>query len=317
MPPRVSIIIPAYNADRWLAETVESVRNQTIRDWELLIVNDGSTDQTSEIATILAGKDSRIRLVTQEQLGVSAARNAGVMASSRETPYVAFLDADDLWAEDALSILITSLDARPEAVGAHGLGSYIDADGAPINIGRLERWGRLRPYVVGVTHKVCTPDENTGFKSLALGGYMPIGTQIVRRTQLEAEELFDESLRACEDWDLWVRLSLKAEFLFVDRVILKYRRHAQSTTSDRKLVLAGHYDAATRLLESGKMNMEQRSHFIASRPFSVLMRWSLRNLVRGNVVNSFAFLVIAIRNLICFSITPVFSSKARSALVRL
>ena len=95
-----SIIIPAYNAERYISEAIESVINQTYTNWELIIVNDGSTDNTEKIAQSYAQKDSRITYITQENKGVSVARNIGYNASKGD--YLGFLDADDYWLPDNL-----------------------------------------------------------------------------------------------------------------------------------------------------------------------------------------------------------------------
>lgn len=100
----VSVIIPAYNVATCLAETIQSVLNQLYHNWEMIIVNDGSTDQTAEIAKQYAALDSRIRLIDQANQGVSIARNCGLALATGK--YVSFLDADDLWHPSTLSSLV-------------------------------------------------------------------------------------------------------------------------------------------------------------------------------------------------------------------
>jgi glycosyltransferase involved in cell wall biosynthesis len=100
----VSIIIPAYNVEKYIGETIKSVINQTCGNWELIIINDGSTDDTADIAKKMAEKDPRIKLYSQENGGVSRARNKGLTLAQGD--YIAFLDADDLWKTDFLEKLI-------------------------------------------------------------------------------------------------------------------------------------------------------------------------------------------------------------------
>ena len=145
----VSIIIPAYNAERYLAYTIESVLAQTLDSWELVIVNDGSDDTTAAIAGSHAIRDGRIRVVEQPNKGVAGARNRGFAEASTLSQYVAFLEDDDIWAQDALEALLSMLEAHPQLVAANGLSRVVDAQGQPIEPGELELWGRRRRGVVG------------------------------------------------------------------------------------------------------------------------------------------------------------------------
>lgn len=114
--PKVSIIVPAYNAEKLLPDTVASVISQSFRDWELLIVNDGSADSTPLLAQKFAADDNRIKLINRENGGLSAARNSGIDAASGE--YISFLDADDIWHKDFLSILVKVADESGADISA-------------------------------------------------------------------------------------------------------------------------------------------------------------------------------------------------------
>ena len=107
---RVSVIVPAYNAANYLAETIESVRAQTASDWELIVVNDGSSDNTAQIANEYGGRDRRMHLLSKENGGVASARNAGYQASDPEAEYICYLDADDVWEPDTLEQFTSALD---------------------------------------------------------------------------------------------------------------------------------------------------------------------------------------------------------------
>lgn len=111
--PLISVIVPAYNASEFMAECIESILCQTIKDWELILIDDGSTDNTSEIAEQYSSLNpSKIRVARTANIGVSAARNLGIeMASGR---YIAFSDADDTYLPDALARLAAILEERPE-----------------------------------------------------------------------------------------------------------------------------------------------------------------------------------------------------------
>ncbi len=125
--PRVSVIIPVYNAAATVAEAVDSVLGQSFADHEVVVVNDGSKDDSAKILEAYAG---RVRIITQANRGMSAARNAGIRASSGA--YVAFLDADDIWMPTMLEKTVAALDAHPEAVLVYADLAVIDSTGRPL-----------------------------------------------------------------------------------------------------------------------------------------------------------------------------------------
>ena len=102
--PRVSVITPCYNAGRFIGETIESVLKQSFSDWEYTLVDDGSTDNSREVITSYLKNDSRLRLISQPNRGVAAARNLGFEASSKESKFLLFLDADDVLEQDMLKV---------------------------------------------------------------------------------------------------------------------------------------------------------------------------------------------------------------------
>src|SRR5262249_27634313 len=129
----VSIIIPAYNASEFLAETVASVQRQTHTDWEMIIVNDGSTDGTSALAHKIADQEPRVRVVDQANAGLPGARNRGIAEIGSSSEFVFFLDSDDLIEPDALSQLVEALKNDSSAVAAHGTVQMLDSKGNPFN----------------------------------------------------------------------------------------------------------------------------------------------------------------------------------------
>jgi len=224
--PRISIVIPAYNAERYLPETVEAIRAQTQPDWECVIVDDGSTDGTPALADALAAQDGRIRVVHQANGGLSAARNSGFDATDPSSEYVIFIDADDVWEQDALESLSSALEANPQAVAAYGLARYIDSHGNRIREGEAEAGGRERHAVVGDHLEIRPLNEPTTFAMLAFRNrVMTSGAILIRRCIYELVAPFDGTLTPCEDYDMWLRLTLKGDLAFVDKVVLNYRRH--------------------------------------------------------------------------------------------
>ena len=229
--PEISIVMPMYNGERYLAETVESVVGQTHFDWELVIMDDGSSDSSPALAETLAARDSRIRFVTQPNAGPTAARNHGVTKTTPTSDYLIFLDQDDVWEPSALEILADALRDHPDAMAACGAIRYIDREGRPFDAGAIERFIRQRRG----TAETC--DVLATFAGLARHcGTLTPGQMLFRRSGLDAAGLFDPNLGTAADWDLLLRLSGKGGVLFTEQVILNYRQHGSSMSQDgRKL----------------------------------------------------------------------------------
>ncbi len=240
--PAISIVIPAFNAARFLGATLDSIRAQTCPDWECVIVNDGSKDATAAVARQLVEADRRVRLIEQDNRGVSVARNEGYAATHPGSEFVAFMDCDDLWVPDALEALREELRRHPQAVGVHGLARMVDEHGEPL--GDAEDSARLgRPRFGLRDGRITLAPEHaaTRFETLVWSNHVyPPGLLLVRRAGYEQAGLFDPALRLIEDWDMLVRLSRHGELRFLDRVVLLYRRHAaNSSAADDRVNLAG------------------------------------------------------------------------------
>lgn len=236
MQRRVSIVIPVYNRERYLDAAVVSVVGQTFTDWELVILDDGSSDGSVDIARRFAAGDPRIRVVTEENGGVAVARNRGLAATDSSSEFVIFLDSDDMWRPDALDVLVAALDANPEAGSAHGLAEAVDADGRSIDHDDLaDSMRRRTAYDAG--RLVAVPLEaGTPFTALVHHNWVVTpGTQLIRRAALDSVGGFDPTCDPADDWDMALRLSRIADLAFVDRPILQWRRHDStlSETSDR------------------------------------------------------------------------------------
>jgi GT2 family glycosyltransferase len=210
--PFISVVMPAYNRAHVILAAVESVRRQTLTDWELVVVDDGSTDDTVEVVQRLADEDSRIRVVSQSKSGVSVARNAGIAASHGEI--VAFIDSDNQWREDYLE------------VSASGMAHY----GVPVTytgIKRYEDHGRIQ--YVGV---------QAGRDYLLDGlSFIDLNVLMVRRDLLVAVGGFDESLRRWVDYDLVLRLMLDHDARYLPVIGVDYEHEEATvgriTTSER------------------------------------------------------------------------------------
>lgn len=224
--PLISVIVPAFNAERFIAATLDSVLAQTEQRWECVVVDDGSRDDTVSVARAYERRDGRIRLFEAEHGGSSHARNAGFRELAPSSRYVTFMDADDVWLPHALTRLLATLESDDQAVGAHGLAEMIDASGALIAQGSYPETGRNRLGLEDGRLVRWPLDRPTTFDVLINGNVMfPPGLMLARRSAYDAAGPFDESLAGPEDWDMLIRLSRQGPIAFVDEVLLHYRRH--------------------------------------------------------------------------------------------
>lgn len=215
--PRCSVIVPVYNAAAFLADTIESVRRQTVRDWELILVDDGSTDNSLECLQRMA--EPRIQIRHQTNQGPSAARNHGLRVAS--APCVFFLDSDDCLAADALERLLAPLDADPGLVAAYGEVATMDEAGLPIGSGAKPLFN-ARPSGDVVAALVQRNFIVTG------------GALCLRREAALAVGAFREDLHVAEDLEFWCRLALHGPLQYVPAPpVLRYRIRQGSVVRSR------------------------------------------------------------------------------------
>jgi glycosyltransferase involved in cell wall biosynthesis len=212
--PRVSVIIPAYNANWSIARTVRSVLQQSFVDFEVVIVDDGSSERPQAVLGDLLGRDGRIRIVRQDNKGLAAARNRGV--AEARAPLVAPLDADDLWHPDYLLALVEALDQQPDAPFAFAYCFRIDRD---------DRLISKTDYP--------SPPRHDFLGLLSVNSVGCGSAAVFRRAALQAAGGYDESLRArglegAEDWKLVLALASRAQPCLVPRNLVGYRLTAQS-----------------------------------------------------------------------------------------
>lgn len=211
--PNVSVVIPAYNASRFVGEAIRSVLAQTYEDFEVIVVDDGSTDGTCDVVN--GFHDERLRYTYQENQGPSAARNTGVQLSRGE--YIAFLDADDLWSPPMLEACLAFLNDNPATDVVSVRSRHIGPDGEPL----------------GVTLPMTEVGGPDLFEYLVLGGGIHTSSAVIRRDCLQAVGLWDESLHGNTDWDLWLRMAAAGfRFGFIDRDLDLCRRHSGNITLD-------------------------------------------------------------------------------------
>lgn len=221
--PLVSVIIPCYNQGQFLAEAIDSVLAQTYPHVEIIVVNDGSTDNTVDVA---ASYGDKIKYIWQENSGVSVARNRGILESRGD--YLQFLDADDLITPLKLSQQLEAFFMYPEVGVVYSEGRYIDdtgVDQGPVALNHGSGW---------VFHRMLSLDQTV------------IHAPLLRRQYVAAAGLFDASLPAAEDADFWVRMAQQVPFLALPYDHFRYRVRGISRSKNWPAVLDAHLEILRR-----------------------------------------------------------------------
>ena len=209
----VSVIMPAFNADKFISDAIQSVIQQTYSNWELIVIDDGSSDSTAAILAE-APADERRRVVHQDNTGLAAARNRGLAESS--APHIAFLDVDDRWHPSYLAEMCAALDKAPEAAAAFAGWRCISDDGSP-----------LPQQMLMSTEQTAQLAIDLKWRNAILPSAL-----VARRSAVAQAGGFDIELEACEDWDLWLRLIALGSFVAVSQILMEYRVHAASMTEN-------------------------------------------------------------------------------------
>lgn len=204
--PKVSVVIPAYNAAKFLPETLTSIWAQTEQDLEVILVNDGSRDETDQLAT--AQTDPRFTYIKKANSGVSDTRNVGMAKAT--APYVVCFDADDLMAPDFLKHCADLLDAQPHLGMAYVAYTPFDSDS-----------GQDKP-----TLTFEPGDELRQLLEFRGNAGHPPSTVMLRRAVLDRVGGFDAQLSTSADWDMWVRLGHAAPMGYVPEALVRYRLHS-------------------------------------------------------------------------------------------
>lgn len=213
--PRVSVIVPTFNCARFIGAALESVLAQSYRDYEVIVVDDGSTDDTGAVLDAWKG---RISYLLQTNQGPAAARNRAVALSNGE--FIAYLDADDLWLPGKLAQQVAFLDEHPECGLVHGEVGVIDESGQLL----YERYRNARGRVVLRGH--CATE-------LLKHSVIHMPTVIERRRSYDESGGFDEGLRYAEDYLHWLRLAINGHaFGYIDEPLALYRWRAGSLARD-------------------------------------------------------------------------------------
>lgn len=242
--PLVSVVIPAYNVGDFLGATIESVFSQRVDEVEIIVIDDGSTDNTANVMDSYA---NRIHSIRQDNCGVAAARNVGLKYASGE--FVAFLDGDDIWNPDNLGVKLAVLERNPEIAGVFGDFEIFDSNTTLHERGlrnlypvfSRNNWGVSdifdRRDLIGIRPDgQVTSYSGNIFGSLFLGNFILTSTLVIRRSVFAEVGHFKEQLWTNEDYDFFLRLARDTELAYVDAPLVRYRRHTNQLTSKKNIV---------------------------------------------------------------------------------
>lgn len=231
--PSLSVIIPAYNGRDYILETLRSLTGQTRRDFEIIVIDDGSSDDTAQIVTAFitahGAAEPEIRLLQQANAGVSAARNRGI--AEARAPLVGFVDADDLWASEKVALHLDLMAQRPDIDMSYSGFDFIDGDSQDQFDG------------------ICPPEGVLGLEQLMVRNLIHTGTVVARRDVVQQCGGFDTQLSTFEDFDLWLKIAAirPANIYGMARSLACYRRHGNQATGNWRKMQQGWAMVAQRL----------------------------------------------------------------------
>jgi glycosyltransferase involved in cell wall biosynthesis len=208
--PEISVIIPTYNSAAYLAQAVDSVLAQSHKDLEALVIDDGSADDTEQV---MRRYGLPVRYLRQANQGVAVARNRGIEESRAR--WIAFLDADDTWLPHKLERQMAALRESPGARACYSAFTVVSSDLDAIGVRR-------------------SPREGTALEDLVLRGNVigSICTVVCDRALFDRTGGFDPALSQCADWDMWLRLAVHTDFLYIDEPLVTYRQHGSNMSRD-------------------------------------------------------------------------------------
>ncbi len=245
--PKVSVIIPAHNASKFIRDAIKSVLNQTYKDYEIIVIDgrNGSTDNTREI---VAEYEDKVRYLHQENTGLSDARNKGILSAKGE--YIAFLDSDDLWFEKKLALQIEFLENHRD-IGLVFSDAWIKAYGAVD--------AEDRDFIGKRFFQINKPYRKQVLGQLFVSNFIPILTVVVRKECILKVGLFKEDLDSAEDYDLWLRMSRMFKIDYIDAPLAIYRFREDSLYHKRESLFSNLMLIKKNILESEPQLLKQLS----------------------------------------------------------
>jgi len=238
MEELISVIIPAFNAEKYISTSVLSVLNQTYRNVEIVVINDGSTDSTQEIVQTLQKSDSRIKLFSIKNRGRAGARNYGIEKSTGS--WLAFLDADDFWYPNKLELQYEKYLLNKNIGLIYSERTWVDQFDTPL---------KSQP------EKYNLP-EGQIYLNLVEGNYLCTSTVVIRKDVVTEVGAFDESsgFKNCQDYDLWIRASVITQAAAIKIPLCYYRLHDENAHKNIKSRYVGMRSCMSRLREVAKVH---------------------------------------------------------------
>jgi glycosyltransferase involved in cell wall biosynthesis len=210
MKPKISIIMPVYNSEKYLKDSIESIINQTFRDFEFIIINDGSTDNSLKIIKEYTKLDERIKIIDQKNTGVSYSRNMGIKKSTGE--YVAFIDSDDIWLENKLELQLAEFILNKDLKICGTWAIVID------ELGEEKRKFEYPPV----------DDKSIKLNSIYKNPFIT-SSVMIKKDILNPNELFKIDMRLAEDYEFITRYIHKNKCKNISKYIVKYRIHKNNS----------------------------------------------------------------------------------------
>ena len=242
--PTISVIIPAYNAERTIVKTIQSVLQQTFSDFEIIAIDDGCTDRTLELLQNI--EDNRLKTFSYKNGGLPVARNRGITRATGE--FISFIDADDLWTPNKLELQLAALQQNSMAGVAYSWTAYFMD-------GQEESIFPYKPVFF----------EGNVYDKLLVNNIVSNGSNIlVRKQAIESVGKFETTLKSCEDWDFYIRLAAKWHFALVPKHQILYRQSSNAMTSKVEVM----EQEALRVIERAYQSAPSEYQFLKKRSFA-------------------------------------------------
>lgn len=232
--PKVSVIIPTYNRAIHIGRAVESIFTQTYQDFEIIIIDDGSTDNTKDV---LFGYHDRIKYIYQTNKGVSSARNRGIKEARGE--YLAFLDSDDIWLPTKLEKQIKLFHKDPTIYLVYSYARYFDRD---------NNSDFIRPQHISKSFEDFLYAETV----------LPTSSVMLRKEAIDKVGLFDEQLPSIEDYDLWLRISQKFKVDFISEILVEKNNYPGNLSNNRVKMYVGQVGVCKNILTRFEKEIDKK-----------------------------------------------------------
>jgi glycosyltransferase involved in cell wall biosynthesis len=267
--PKVSVVIPTYNRAHLISETVQNVLAQNFRDYEVIVVDDGSTDNTKDVLRPFGNK---IKYIYKKNAGLAAARNTGIEHSTGE--YIAFIDDDDLWYPNKLDVQVGILDKNLQLGFVCSQADVINAQSGEVMYTLKKGWFNK---------------EN--FESLYNENFIPVLTVMMRRSCYEKLGGFDENQITGEDYDYWLRLSKIYPFHFIDMPLAKWRMTPKSMSKNIEKMFEGNWRALNKeetikdmsrlrvMIRQGTFCLEYAGKYLEEKHYSKAAKMYFKSLI--------------------------------------